>query len=111
MPTVRYNHACVVIANKIFVLGGQSSHLECLDTVEYYNLAKNKWFAAAPMLQPRCEHKAVALNEFVYVLGGFKHDVGFNHSGWGYQNTETGFIQSIDRYSVDENQWIRVSKC
>lgn len=96
MSIGRKMHACAVITKKILVMGGLDSRLAFLDSVEYYDPIKNEWFPAAPMLEPRYEHKAVTHNDFVYVLGGC------NHSNYGS-------IQSVDRYSIYENKWTRVS--
>lgn len=96
MSVGRKMHACAVISKKILVMGGLDRKGDCLDSVEYYDPATNEWFPAAPMLEPRYEHKAVTHNDFVYVLGGCN-------------SRDYGSVESVDRYSLCENKWTRVS--
>lgn len=99
MSAARGGHASVVASDKIFVLGGVAKiivNIDFLDSMEYFEPKENKWFPAAPMLEPRSGLSSGALNGFVYVLGG--------------HNDEHKRIPSVDRYSVEANQWERVSE-
>lgn len=79
-------------------MGGTDGDGNPLDSVECYDTELNKWYAAAPMLTPRyCGDTGVA-NGFVYVMGGS------GARDWGQELT------TIDKYSVEDNTWTRVSR-
>lgn len=95
MSIGRLLHANAVISDKIILMGGKSNPVVTISLVEIYDPAKNEWFQAAPMLQPRMNFNAGALNDYVYVLGG--------------SNESSQFIPEIERYSITRNNWERVN--
>jgi len=74
MPTARrHGHACAVVSNKIYVMGGYNDVMggwNGLDTVEAFDPATNSWSTQTPMPTPRYGAAAAALNGKIYVLGG-----------------------------------------
>lgn len=103
MSTARETHESVVIANKIFVMGGcseivkqsnQRTNDKALKTAEYYDSELDKWFPAPPMLTPRAKFDAGVANGFVYVVGGTAH----------YWQEHT-----IERFSMKNFTWTKVS--
>lgn len=97
LSVARYSAESVVISDKILVMGGTDENGNALNSVEYYDPELNKWYAAAPMLTPRFHLSTGVANGFVYVMGGYAK------SDWGPG------LETIDRYSMEDNTWTRVS--
>lgn len=94
MSIARCSSASAIVSDKILVIGGSDLDGNDLDFVELYDPARNKWFPAAPMLEPRYECEAGSLNNFVYVFGGSTNNI-VNQV-------------AVDRYSIKSDTWTRV---
>lgn len=69
MKEARMNHGLVVVSNKIYALGGKGSE-GALNTVEYYDIASNKWHCASPIPCKGVSPKCAAVGRIIYVLAG-----------------------------------------
>lgn len=96
MAEGRYCHGKAVISDRIMVMGGTSDGYLGMHSVEIYDPAKDEWFPAAPMLQPRKDITAGTVNDYVYVMGQSHHDSRLN--------------PGIEKCSITKNDWERVSK-
>jgi hypothetical protein len=56
----------------IFILDnegdGKDTYLKCM---ERYDQGRSQWFAMAPMHEKRASFGCAALDEFIYVMGGY----------------------------------------
>lgn len=84
----------VVLAGRLFVIGGVDAQNRLENTVEYYVPLTDKWKTVAPMRHKRVASAACALNGIIYVFGG-EGPEGFHHS--------------IEKYNPRENAWTEVS--
>lgn len=96
MLFARLYHRCAEIEGKILVMGGVDADEHVLTSVEYYDPILNQWFTVAPMLSARQWFYTGVSNGFVYVMGGEEFPT--------YQK-----ITSIEKYSMHDNNWTRVS--
>lgn len=69
LPTPRLQMATVALDGKIYVIGGLSSELEPLATVDVYDPILDVWQSVEPMPAPKGIVAAVALNGKIYVVG------------------------------------------
>ena len=71
MNTKRSEFALIYFQSKVWAIGGCSTS-DCIDTIESYNLAENKWTTLdTKLLSKRCGHCAVVHNKKIFVIGGF----------------------------------------
>lgn len=94
MAPARYSHAATVLNGRIHVVGGTAS-VSCsfLTTLDVYDPAANAWTstAEASMSTPRAHPGLVALDGYLYVMGG--------SSGCGSD------LASMQRYDPVANAW------
>ena len=64
-----FEQSACVHDNCIYFFGGVST-LGLVNYVERYNVSENKWEQMTPMSVARHQCAAVALNGFIYVIGG-----------------------------------------
>src|SRR5439155_10422008 len=78
----------------LFIIGGYYNQV-ALTSVECIDLFTNTWTFKKPMNEARCKHSAVAVENMIFVLGGY------------YQSTlGQGALNSCEMYNVITNQWI-----
>jgi len=96
MLTPRKRHQAVVLAGKLYVMGGYNLCSQPLDSVEFIDPSSGTgtWECLPPMLNRRVSHGAVALNGSIYVVGG-----------WDGQ----GVVRSVERFSPGDKTWSQVS--
>jgi hypothetical protein len=74
MITERSTHAAVVVNNYIYVLGGTSTTIGSLNTVERALINSNgslgTWQAATSMITARCYPTGVTMHGYIYVIAG-----------------------------------------
>ncbi len=70
MPTPRYNHGAAVVDGIIYVFGGMGSDRQPLDSVEAYDPATDTWTTKASMPISCPIANCVAINGFIFVVGG-----------------------------------------
>lgn len=66
----RQSHACAVVDNTLFSLGGFDG-LQIQSSVEKYGAANEEWTYVASMLSPRYQHVCATVNNHIYTFGGF----------------------------------------
>lgn len=62
--------AMVALANRLYVIGGETAGGEAVDTIAVYDLQANEWSQAAPLPRPLANAAAAATNGRVFVAGG-----------------------------------------
>ena len=78
MFSSRESFGCAVLGDHIYVAGGSSNRVSRLDTFERYSIADNTWESLPDMLEPRCNLALVALDEYLYAIGGYDGYHGFD---------------------------------
>ena len=88
-PRARHNAA--VIDDKMYVLGGvrYEGKLLCVETIECYNPATNKWNAAGRTMFPRKESSVVPYNNTIVEVGGLQG--------------EDAIVKTMDSYHIVED--------
>jgi hypothetical protein len=69
LPTARSGHGAVVLANRIFCMGGEGTNRVFAQN-EGYDLAADRWESFAPMPTPRHGLGAAGVGDWIYVAGG-----------------------------------------
>jgi galactose oxidase-like protein/Kelch motif protein len=86
------------IGDKVVVAGGvkfQTTHWDPVDSVDVFSPVDRKWIGASPMIEPRSDHAAVALQTgMVMVIGG---------------NQGPRLLQSVEIYDVKNDRWFRAA--
>lgn len=92
----RKRHQAVICGGKIYAIGGTNELSRTLDTVELLDLGMGslEWEEARPMASRRVSHGAVAINNNIYVVGG-----------WDGQ----GVVRSVEMLSGVTGEWSVVS--
>lgn len=71
LATPRWGAAFTVAAGRLWAIGGSGSiGFSCLASVESLGSATEAWMPGPALPQPRCAATAVALGQYVYVIGG-----------------------------------------
>ena len=70
MSMPRYEMGAAVYEDKLVVAGGNAGMDVALSSVEFYEVAKNKWKTISPMNLPRRGNALVACDGCLYTLGG-----------------------------------------
>lgn len=91
----RYGHGLVSQGDYMYAIGGFSSLVMTLSSVERYDPRANEWQSMASMADPRGDFGVAVVGRSVYVLGGGQ--------GGGLR------ISSCERYDVDRNTWRPIS--
>jgi N-acetylneuraminic acid mutarotase len=94
MPTARCDFEVAVVDHRIFCIGGQNSPISRLSTVEVLDVDSNKWMTLPPMKTVRGNMAVAVIGHEIWVIGGWN-----GHA----------FIDEIDVYDVDKNEWITSS--
>lgn len=89
MPTRRCGATATVLANCIYVIGGNDND-RILAVVERYSVFEGTWFRCKDMVQPRYRHAAVECNGRIVCMGGV--NLG-------------GALSSCETYCPQTNQW------
>ena len=96
MPAARFSLGAASMNGRVYVFGGATPGA-LLDAVDAYDPATDTWTTGlVPMPTPREGHRAVALNNLIYVVGG--HSAGGVASG------------VIEAYNPAANVWITGSR-
>merc|ERR1719319_1295906 len=90
----RKRHQAVVLAGRVYVLGGSNEYSVVQAGVEVMDLQTGVWTQGVPMLNRRVSHGAVALNNCLYVVGG-----------WDGQ----GVVKSVEMFNPTKGVWQEVS--
>ncbi|XP_039613520.1 kelch-like protein 23 [Polypterus senegalus] len=85
-PHPEYGLCSVALNNKLYLVGGQTTVTDC------YDPEKDEWRQKAPMRERRMECGAVVINGFIYVTGGYSYSKGT-------------YLQSIEKYDPQQDQW------
>ena len=84
--------------DRVVVAGGvkfQTTHWDPVDRVDVYRPLEKKWISASPLIDPRSDHAAVALQTgMVMVIGG---------------NQGPRLLQSVEIYDAKNDRWFRAS--
>ncbi|XP_077293267.1 uncharacterized protein LOC143916177 isoform X1 [Arctopsyche grandis] len=89
MNEKRFGHATTVIADYLYVIGGNDNE-NVLQSVEFYDSNKDTWIYAKSMKSFRENFAAVTFENSIYVIGGFDGESS---------------VSSIERYDPDKNTW------
>ncbi|HOV28231.1 MAG TPA: kelch repeat-containing protein [Pseudobacteroides sp.] len=103
MSVPRVDASAVSLNGKIYVMGGFDDLLSrstFYDSMEEYDPATKTWSLKAKMPEMRCSHEAVALNGYIYVIGGSK--VVYNSATGQYKMEST---DKVLRYDPSTNKW------
>lgn len=90
-----YPFAAITINNYLYVLGTRKSASEEYLTCYRFSPLTLEWTQLASLLHDRSRFGAAVVDNYIYIFGGFE---GFKRSNRVYLNT-------IDRYSIERNQW------
>eukprot|EP01084_Bolivina_argentea_P096193 172934_1 len=78
MKQARSNHACNIVNNKLYVIGGyltdttQSNKIEVIDITDINNINSQNWIELSETLTTvKSDIRSVVYNEFIYMLGGY----------------------------------------
>lgn len=72
MDNHREGHVAVLLQGEICVIGGKDEYGNFLQEIEWYDSSENKWYAAPSNLNnPKTSAFAVAIDDTVYLFGGF----------------------------------------
>ncbi|XP_077289617.1 ectoderm-neural cortex protein 1-like isoform X2 [Arctopsyche grandis] len=96
LVAVKY-HSASVIANKIYITGGQTSQWKSSNKVQMYSVETNSWTYRAQMIQGRHRHSSVAFQGKLYVAGGIDSQTGTN-------------LDSVEHYDPNANVWTAFTK-
>ncbi|KAJ9583040.1 hypothetical protein L9F63_022619, partial [Diploptera punctata] len=84
----------VAVGGAIYALGGiggdgsdNDKYLKCM---EKYDKGRNRWYMVAPMHEERASFGCAAVDEFIYVMGGYDG---------------TFWLKSVERYNTLTNEW------
>lgn len=98
MPGIFKDMAAIVLGRSIYVTGGNagvvqggSMVLTPLTRVLRYDYEKKQWTSTTPMNAERAYHSGVALNGYLYVIGGM--------DGEGH------FLSEVERYDPASSKW------
>ncbi len=109
MHEARSNHGFIRCGNYLYAIGGKATGLSidnqitCLNSVERYNVASDKWERVAPMNKERFDFAAVVMNNEIYVFGG-KVLLEYNHV------TKTRATPRAEKYDPVTNTWLELPK-
>ena len=78
--------AVCVMSGDLFVSGGYEVDA-AVETVERYNISTDIWTPTAPMLYGRAQHRACAVGQSMYVIGGFDSDINILDSVLRYDSS------------------------
>ena len=86
----------MLLNGKVYIIGGTNECSRTLDSVEMLSLISGSldWEESPPMLNKRVSHGAVALNGFIYVVGG-----------WDGQ----GVVKSVEMFNPEKGEWTEIS--
>ncbi|XP_077289487.1 kelch-like protein 28 [Arctopsyche grandis] len=90
-------HSASVIADKIYITGGETTERISTNKVQMYSVETNSWTYRAQMIQRRYKHSSVVFKGKLYVAGG--HD-------W---QTRT-YLDSVEHYDPNANVWTAFTK-
>ena len=86
------------LGDKVVVAGGVkflTTHWDPVDSVDVFSAVDRKWISASPMIDPRSDHAAVALQTgMVMVIGG---------------NQGPRLLQSVEIYDMKNDRWFRAA--
>lgn len=77
LPSMIHKRKLFVLAslhNKLFAIGGYSETGKLLNSVEAYDVCRNKWQMMAPMNRKRCSHGFAIHKNCIYAIGGYEID-------------------------------------
>ena len=98
MTLSRKQPAAQAIDGKIMVVGGfQGTNYRLHTTCEIFDPKQNLWSLVSGLVVPRAGCGITCVKSHVYVFGG--------SNGRSVLNT----LDSVERYSVEENEWKKVS--
>ncbi|KAL4227801.1 Kelch-like 26 [Mactra antiquata] len=76
----RFHAHLVPINNMLYLVGGASidirGQLICVDAIESFSPEKNQWTCITSMRNPRSEFGCCAINEKIYLIGGYDWNAG-----------------------------------
>ncbi|WP_128895916.1 Kelch repeat-containing protein [Longirhabdus pacifica] len=91
MTTARYGHGVAEVNGKIYVIGGYSSDIGHLNTVEMYNPETNTWTTKSPMPTSRLIFGTAVVNGKIYAIGG--------------QDKNLNRLDVVEMYDPDTDSW------
>jgi hypothetical protein len=86
MHVARAWHCAVACGDLVYVMGGADNAQRYLSSVERCSVHDGKWLPCAPMTTTRYGFAAVALDGFIYCIGGYDGET---------------WLSSVERYSAD----------
>ena len=104
MLTPRADHVMITINRKLYVCGGWyeiNGQRILADSIDCYDIfGKNPhWYEITKVPTPKYHAGIVAVNEKIYIIGGFCSDDIFRHTA-----------ATIECYDVDKNKWFNLDK-
>lgn len=70
MKTARCQMGVSILGRHMYVVGGNSSHQEVLQTVEKYSFDEDTWTTVSAMSLPRASPAVASADGLLYVAGG-----------------------------------------
>jgi N-acetylneuraminic acid mutarotase len=94
LPEPRGAGWAVVHEDKIYYLGGSDENGNRRNTNFVYAISEGRWSVAAPMVRARLHLTAAAVGDYIYAIGGRRHNYQLN----------TAFSIN-ERYDPDTDEW------
>ena len=96
IPAYRMDFSAAVIADMLYVVGGDDRNGRLLNAVHRYDPSTDMWTSLAPQPTPRYRAHVVHVGNAMYVLGGF-------------DDLNRDDIQSVDKYNTSSDTWESVA--
>ncbi len=92
MPTARHGMCSVIYDDMIWIIGGQDSDGNILNSVQCYLPFEDRWESnIPPLLHGRSNAAAVVCQDKIFVIGG--------------RDKENRALRSVEYYSSEANEW------
>ncbi|XP_063424121.1 kelch-like protein 38 isoform X1 [Mytilus trossulus] len=91
MPLKLYHHASAIANDGVYIFGGKDVLDEFSDMVMRYDIKTETWYIIdTKLVNPRCEHSAITMNNEIYLIGGV---------------TRSSYAVVIQIFDVNTNRW------
>ncbi|KAJ7538138.1 hypothetical protein O6H91_11G035600 [Diphasiastrum complanatum] len=105
MTSSRSSFACVAIADKIFVAGGQGESSLALASAEVYDLRCQRWEKIPELSLPRNECFGAIIHNQIVVVGGYTTSVCDASCSEDSETVITRWVASADAIQLGYQRW------
>ncbi|CAF1574355.1 unnamed protein product, partial [Didymodactylos carnosus] len=90
-----YPFAAITVNNYLYVLGTRRSTSEEYKSCYRFSPRTFEWTKLQTLLHDRSRFSATYIDKYIYIMGGFE----------GFKRTTRVYVNTIERYSVENDQW------